>query len=90
MEIRLQVLTGHTSIFFENKHIFLLITDTVADAILCPVLLRESQKYCSQYFFYKTRHYQLFYFRVHVLHSLGIFPFLLIVLFCILSLLKCI
>lgn len=44
MEIRLQVLAGHTSIFCENKHIFLLVTDTCADAILCSLLLREAQK----------------------------------------------
>lgn len=28
MEIRLQVLAGHTSVLCENKHIFLLVTDT--------------------------------------------------------------
>lgn len=76
MEIRFQVLAGHTSIFCENKHIFLLVTDTFADVILCSMLLRESQNFLQLIFPRKTKALAVVLLQSPVSPSLVIFPFL--------------
>lgn len=83
MEIRLQVLAGHTSIFCENKHIFLLVTDTFADANLCSMLLRESQKYLQLIFLFKTKALSVGLLKSPDSPSLRIFAFSKLILYII-------
>jgi hypothetical protein len=56
MEIRLQLLAGHTSIFCENKHTFLVVTETSGNAILFDASGRITGNFAANVPFIKLRH----------------------------------